>query len=109
MNATGATMIVIQDFLSLFQGQSLVEHRMNSDMIQGISYNAVWLRLMPNATSSIFFQLRLECGSLKVHDDVTIPWIMSADKEECFIWDMILGMRWGGVCREGANEIRKNQ
>ena len=109
VTTTSAIVTVIKDSFNLFQGQASVEHGIDSDTVQGISYNAVWLRLMPNRTSGLLCQFILECVCLKIHDNVTVPWITSVDNKKCFIRDMILGLGWNGVCRERENKISKKQ
>ena len=60
VTATGATVTIIQSFLSLLESQTPAEKGINSDAVECISDYTIGLRLMTDASVSILHQLRSE-------------------------------------------------
>ena len=109
VTAISATVRVIQNFLSFPEGYTSAEYGIKSNTIEGIYDNMIRLQLMPNAASSIFFQLRLKSRGLEIHDDITVPWIEGANQEKSFIWNMILIIIRSRVGGDRTNKINKNK
>ena len=106
--ATGATMTIIEDFLSFLEGQTLMDNGIHSDTIEGIPDYTIRLRLMMDASADILRQLRYESRSMEINDDITIPWIEGDNQENHIVWNVFLETRQRRVGRKGTDQISKD-
>ena len=75
----GATMTIIEDFLSFLEAQTSTKNGIQSDTIEGIPDYTIRVQMMTDASAGILCQLRSESRSLEINDDITVPCIEGAN------------------------------
>ena len=108
MTTTGATVTIIQYFLSFLEGQTSTKYRIKSNTIEHISDYTIRLRMMLDTVAGILCQLRSEFGSLEIYDDIIVPGVKGTNQEKCINWNTVLRTRRSRVRRVGTNQISKN-
>ena len=90
VTTTSTRVAVIQNSLGFFEGQASAKNRIDTEPVQGVPNDAIWLGLMSDPSTSIFIGLGTEGGRLQVDNNVLVPRIEGADEEESFVWNGIL-------------------
>ena len=93
VTATGATVTIIEEFLSFLEGQTSTENGIHFNTIEGISNYTIRLQLMTDASADILCQLIFDSRSLEIKDYITIPWIDDENQEKHVFWNVFLRTR----------------
>ena len=73
MIATFSRMEIIQNRIGFIMSNTLLQHHINTMVIQDITNNKILMGLMENTLMVIFRQFKKKMPRLKIYEDISIP------------------------------------